>query len=148
MAKKETMHQKIERLEKENAILKEQLEKTQGYLDEERLLSARLVDEQDDKFKNSSYCQQLLKNIDNLKTQNALIEKHNETLRSAHDIQVDKIEHLSKLLEEMSMKSGIPIENVSLLETNMGGMPGKDYLEMLALQNGFDSYEDMKEEIK
>ena len=77
-----------------------------------------------------------------------MIEKHNETLRSAHDIQVDKIEHLSKLLEEMSMKSGIPIENVSLLETNMGGMPGKDYLEMLALQNGFDSYEDMKKEIK
>lgn len=148
MAKKETMHQKIERLEKENAILKEQLEKTRGYLDEERLLSAKLVDEQDDKFKNSPYCQQLLKDIENLKTQNALVKRHNETLRSAHDIQVDKIEHLSKLLEEMSMKSGTPIENVSSLETNMGRMPEEDYLDMLALRNGFDSYEDMKKEIK
>ena len=148
MVKKETMHQKIERLEKENAILKERLEKTQGYLDEERLLSAKLVDEQDDKFKNSPYCQQLLKDIENLKTQNALVKRHNETLRSAHDVQVDKIEHLSKLLEEMSMKSGTPIENVSLLETNMWKMSEEDYLEMLALQNGFDSYEDMKKEIE
>lgn len=45
------MHQKIDRLEKENAILKAGLEKVQGYLDEERALSAKLAEVQDCNFK-------------------------------------------------------------------------------------------------
>ena len=102
MAKKETMHQKIDRLEKENAILKAGLEKVQGYLDEERALSAKLAEVQDCNFKNSSYCQQLLKDIDNLKTQNALIKKHNDTLKSVHDKHVNRIEQLSNVLDELS----------------------------------------------
>ena len=49
----QTMHQKMEHLEKENMLLKEQLKQTQGYLDEERKLSSKLADMYDDDFKKS-----------------------------------------------------------------------------------------------
>lgn len=34
-------------------------------------------------------------------------------------------------------------ENEQMVETNIGKMPIEDYKEIVAIQNGFDSYEDM-----
>lgn len=31
-----------------------------------------------------------------------------------------------------------------MIKTNLGEIPNEDYLDMLAIQYGFDSYEDMK----
>ena len=101
---KETMHQKMEHLEKENMLLKEQLKQTQGYLDEERKLSSKLADMYDDYFKKSSYCQQLLTQMEVLKSNNALLKMQNETLKKSHDSQVDKILHLEEELKKQAIK--------------------------------------------
>ena len=37
-------------------------------------------------------------------------------------------------------------ENATMVETNMGKIPIEDYKEIIAIQYGFDSYEDMRKE--
>lgn len=34
-------------------------------------------------------------------------------------------------------------QNTKMVNTNLGAMPIDDYLEIVAMQSGFDSYEDM-----
>lgn len=49
-----------------------------------------------------------------------------------------------KQLRETREQSKQMAETEKYVDTNMGTIPLKDYLEIIAIQHGFDSYEDMK----
>ena len=105
MAKKETMREKIARLEAENAKLKETNNYYLELLNDADKRIAEYSAIQDNNFKNSSYYKQLLRDIETQTMRADTYKKQLDYSQKIRDEQVDKLEGLQKLIIKQNKKN-------------------------------------------
>lgn len=105
MAKKETMKEKIARLEAENEQLKKKIDDYIQLLNDADNRIAELGNVQDNNFEKSSYYKQMLRDIETQTMRADTYKKRLDRSLNTQSQQAEKLEQLQKLIIEQSTKN-------------------------------------------
>lgn len=105
MAKKETMKEKIARLEAENEQLKKKIDDYIQLLNDADNRIAELGNVQDNNFEKSSHYKQMLRDIETQTMRADTYKKRLDRSLNTQAQQVEKLEQLQKLIIEQSTKN-------------------------------------------
>lgn len=105
MAKKETMREKIARLEAENEQLKKKIDDYIQLLNDADNRIAELGSVQDDNFEKSSHYKQMLRDIETQTMRADTYKKRLERSMEVQERQAEKLENVQKLIIKQSVKN-------------------------------------------